>query len=385
MRIVHVTPYFPPDRVGGVGEVVAQLHKALLERGHDSLVITSGTAEGDPTVVMLGTTPVRFAFRCVAAVTLLKNADVVHVHHGEALLLMALARLRPARPAILLTLHVSNRLVGQSNRSIRVGGTRIWDGFDAWSQTYLKAPVKSVLDRVAMMFADRVSFVSRAGAMEVLGASRGSTASVIHNGVLDSPSQAVGTLVEGTELLYIGTANHRKRIGLLPHVLYQVDRSVPGARLRIVGVAGPRRRALAERFRDLGLGDQVIWEGEVSGDLAEFYRASDVLLVPSAYEGMPMVILEAMTLGVAVVATRVGGVEEVVVNGETGLLVPRDDVVAMAEACVQIISGRGGEFGRAGQRRARAEFGVGLQVTEYIDLYSDVAHRPIGIKRGRGT
>ena len=385
MRIVHVTPYFPPDRIGGVGEVVAQLHKELLQRGHDSLVVTSGLTEGDPTVVRLGATAFRFALRCVAATTLLKSADVVHVHHGEALALMALARLRPARPAILLTLHVSNRLIGRSNRSIRIGGTRIWGGFDAWSQTYIKAPIKSGLDRAAMILADCISFVSRAGAIEILGASRGLNAKVIHNGVPESPSRAGGTVVEGTELLYIGAANHRKRIGLLPHVLYRVDRSVPGARLRIVGVSGPVRCALAERFRDLGLGDQVMWEGEVSGDLAEFYQASDVLLVPSAYEGMPMVILEAMTLGVAVVATRVGGVEEVVVNGETGLLVPRDDVVAMAEACVQIVSGRSEEFGCAGQRRAIAEFGVGLQVTEYIDLYSYVAHRPIGLARGRRT
>src|SRR5687768_17870351 len=60
MKVAHVLSYFPPDRIGGVGEVARHVHQALLDQGHDSIVVTSGHTHTDPTVIRIAPTPGRF-------------------------------------------------------------------------------------------------------------------------------------------------------------------------------------------------------------------------------------------------------------------------------------------------------------------------------------
>ncbi len=64
LRVLHVVPYFPPDRMGGVGEVVAHLHRGLLAEGHDSVVLTGGTSHQDPRVIRIASTPTGFVLGC---------------------------------------------------------------------------------------------------------------------------------------------------------------------------------------------------------------------------------------------------------------------------------------------------------------------------------
>ena len=99
---------------------------------------------------------------------------------------------------------------------------------------------------------------------------------------------------------------------------------------------GPLRGELEERSKMLGLNGRVIFTG-IRNDIPEILKIIDVLVVPSLYEGLPTIILEAMAAGVPVVATNVGGNSEIIVNGETGFIVPPKDSSVLAEYIGKIL------------------------------------------------
>jgi glycosyltransferase involved in cell wall biosynthesis len=107
---------------------------------------------------------------------------------------------------------------------------------------------------------------------------------------------------------------------------------VPDADLVLLG-DGPERDALEERASALGLGERVRFLGGGDrGAVLRLFRAVDVAVLSSDWENFPHTVVEALAVGTPVVATAVGGVPEVVVDGENGLLVPPGDVAALAAA-----------------------------------------------------
>ena len=104
-------------------------------------------------------------------------------------------------------------------------------------------------------------------------------------------------------------------------------------------------------------------------DVPEILRDTDVLVLASILpEGSPMVLIEAMAMGVPVVATSVGGVPEIVVNSVTGILVPPGDPQAIAEGIVELLSNasRKAMMGDTARRRAQAQYGA-RAMTERIE------------------
>jgi alpha-maltose-1-phosphate synthase len=100
-----------------------------------------------------------------------------------------------------------------------------------------------------------------------------------------------------------------------------------------------------------------------------------VFACPSLYEPLGIVNLEAMACGTAVVGSRVGGIPEVVADGETGLLVPPGDPAALGAAINVLVSdpGRAAEMGRLGRARAEAEFGWAGIAAQTAALYAELA------------
>jgi glycosyltransferase involved in cell wall biosynthesis len=150
----------------------------------------------------------------------------------------------------------------------------------------------------------------------------------------------------------------------------QIAPEWPDARLLLVG-RGPeeeRLRVLADR---LELSARVHFAGE-QADVAPFLEEMDLYAQSSIAEGMPNSILEAMATGLPVVATAVGGTPEVVVDGETGVLVPPRDPTALAEALAAFLANpaMAAAFGRAGRARVEAHFGeirMQQRVEELLD------------------
>src|SRR6185295_16749851 len=112
-------------------------------------------------------------------------------------------------------------------------------------------------------------------------------------------------------------------------------------------------------------------------DVPDVMRAFDVFVQPSLWEGFGLTAVEAMSVGTPVVASRVGGVEEVVVDGESGVLVPPGDAPALAAACARLMRNRdlAERLARAGVARARERFGIERMVRELEEHYRDLLDR----------
>jgi glycosyltransferase involved in cell wall biosynthesis len=139
---------------------------------------------------------------------------------------------------------------------------------------------------------------------------------------------------ERGRVLYVGGVTRGKRLLDLVDALAQTRRRVPAAHLRVAGPAsdGEYAARVAARIRERGLESAVELLGSLPpADLVEEYRRAALLVLPSGQETSPMVIGEAMAVGVPVVATRTGGLPYLVRDGETGWLVAVADVAALAE------------------------------------------------------
>jgi glycosyltransferase involved in cell wall biosynthesis len=125
-----------------------------------------------------------------------------------------------------------------------------------------------------------------------------------------------------------------KGFDLLIAALGDMVARVPGARVLLIG-DGAQRGVLEAQARALGVADRLHVAGTVT-DLFGLLAAADVLAAPSRNEGMGRVLVEAMALGLPVVGTRVGGIPDVIVDGECGVLVPPEDPAALAAALVEL-------------------------------------------------
>ena len=141
-----------------------------------------------------------------------------------------------------------------------------------------------------------------------------------------------------------------------------LGRQWPDAQLLLVG-RGPEEAALRALADALGVGGRVCFAGE-QADVAPWLARMDVYAQAARLAGISNSILEAMATGLPVVATDVGGTAEVVVHGETGLLVPPGDPIALADALGALLANpaRAEAFGHAGRARAEAHFGEKLML-----------------------
>jgi glycosyltransferase involved in cell wall biosynthesis len=171
----------------------------------------------------------------------------------------------------------------------------------------------------------------------------------------------------------------KKGIPVLFSAARLLSRDFPRLRLAIVG-EGPARAELEDRAAREGVSHRVVFAG-LRRDVPEVVRAFDLLVQPSRWEGFGLTLVEAMAVGTPIVASRVGGIPEVVTDGVSGLLVPPGDPQSLASACGRILGDpqMAARFARAGIERARAEFGIERLVRETEDLYREL------LGRGRGA
>ena len=136
----------------------------------------------------------------------------------------------------------------------------------------------------------------------------------------------------------IGTVGRLTPVKGLSYLIQSVSillRRRKNVRLLIVG-DGAIRKDLEAQARDLGIGESVVFLGHRE-DTLELMQALDIFVLPSLSEGIPMALLEAMAVSRAVVASRVGGIPEIVEDGVEGILVEPMDVTRLAESCMRLI------------------------------------------------
>lgn len=190
-------------------------------------------------------------------------------------------------------------------------------------------------------------------------------------------------------------AGWRQRLGLSPHhrvvsviarlesqkghrflvdALPEVTRRYPTLRALFVG-DGSFRQSLQEQVRSLELQDHVIFTGFQS-DVRPFYQLPEFLVLPSLYEGMPLTAIEAGAASRALVATAVDGTTEVILDGETGLLVPPQSPPALATALLDLLGQpeKARHMGNAARHRVGTLFSLDRQVEQTSQFYQRFGH-----------
>lgn len=335
MRVLLIANTLPPTDVSGVGEQVVQLAAGLEERGHEVKVVgrpRRGLASRKglfPLTVLPATVRALRRF----------EPDAVQVHESDGALAAVAVRLlrrRRTRPLLLALLQVSYIEERRAVRPLRVGEREIGapSGVERRFRRF-KAPLQILLGRVTARMADRVLTPSRRTAREVERDYGVEGVEVLHN-VTGGLQRAVdGGRLRGLPdayLLFVGRLRIRKGVEVLLEALGGLREE--GMELPLVVAGDGEHRAMLERRAgELGLESAVAFLGRCSAEeVRGLLERARVLVVPSIYEGMPLVVLEAMEAGLPVVASAVSGIPEVVVDGETGWLVPPENPPALAAA-----------------------------------------------------
>jgi glycosyltransferase involved in cell wall biosynthesis len=276
-----------------------------------------------------------------------RGTDVLHLHSSKA---GALGRI-----ATLGLRHQPMRILTPHGWSWYVGGRL--------------APLYRMFERFAAGFADVITVVSdqeRADGERVLR-SKSRRLLLIENGVGTSqyrPDGPVATRTEDSLLVCVGRLCKQKGQDLLVSVLPTL--SDPRIRLRLVG-DGPDRGALTDLAHRLGVDDRVEFVGAT--DPRPHLRAADIVVLPSRWEGMSLLLLEAMACGATIISSRTGGSSAV---GESGIVVPVQDMGALRAAIEALMPSprHRTSLGASARARAVAQYDLRQTLTRYEELWN---------------
>lgn len=321
--VVHVTSYYPPF-LGGLEKVVESLATDRSRRGLPVKVLTSrhGQQFGVEAAFVRRFSSWQFANTAIIpgllrALFKLPRTSVIHLHIALAFV-----------PEVVYIAHLFRRIPYVAHLHLDVGPSG-WAGFllRAYKPLVLGPVLRRAGAVVVLTDSQRLHVVRKYGV-------RPDKVSVIPNAV-DEEFVFYGErfLSEKPRLLFVGRLSAQKNVMLLLKALNSVS-----DRFETILVGdGEQASELREAVRVLRL-QNVRFYGRAQGtELRELYRNSDLFVLPSEREGLPLVLLEAMAMGLPIVATDVPGNRDVVVHEKNGLLVPPGDPVAFRSALFRAI------------------------------------------------
>lgn len=169
----------------------------------------------------------------------------------------------------------------------------------------------------------------------------------------------------------VGRLNPQKNFSLFLDIAAQLAPRFPDLHFLLAG-DGPEEKMLREKAAALGISDRVTFSGYVA-DTRLVYLAADVLLMPSRYEGLPMTLLEAMAMGLPVVASQLDGIAEVIGDGREGFLVPSDDASLFVERTAALL--QGAELSSRIAQNARAKIEASFSVERMTSAVEEIYDR----------
>ncbi len=364
-RVLHV---INTAEVGGGSEHLVHLVGGLVPHGFSSAVVVGRDGPtvnrlrqaGAPVAVigpLRGTAVLTLGARFRAA-----QPDLVHLHGSRSGLAGVIAARLSGIWPVIYTAHVF-AFRRQLPRALH------------WAAARAEA--------LTCRFADRVICLSQSDLVEAAAC-----------GI---PTDRFTVVANGVAIALVVTPNDRRSefgldpgvpvVGMISRLVPQKDpitflrmarlvtEMVPDVRFLLVG-DGPLRRAVERAVQETGLSDRVIVTGFRS-DVNELLQTMDVVVLTSLWEGLPLTLLEAMAAARPVVATLVAGSSDVVVNGETGFLVPPHDPVQIAAAVTQLIQNPAlrQAMGQQGRTRVARDFSLSRMVQETVNVYRAVLHK----------
>jgi glycosyltransferase involved in cell wall biosynthesis len=385
MRILVVTAQFLPV-VGGAERQAHALAKLLLARGHRATVLTRRlpdlaaheTIDGVPVVRAIRTVDVGPLFGVLYVLCVLwfllrhrREWDVVHVVsvYLDAYTAVATRKLHG------LPVVVRPACAGYYGDLARLERFRVWPVFPGFDRRTIRELIRTIAR------ADAFIANSREVREELVAAGcPGGKIAHIPNGVdlsrfhPDPAARAADGrrrlgLPDGPLVVFAGRLDPQKGLHTLVAAMRSPALAAAGAHLLLLG-DGPQRADLAQAIERADLADRVLFRGVVE-DVAPYLRAGDLFALPTLGEGMPNALLEAMATGLPCVASAVGGCRDVIVDGETGLLVPVEDATAFQAALEALVESAAlrERLGAAARQAAVARFGLERMVDRYEACY----------------
>jgi glycogen(starch) synthase len=330
------------DPIGGMQNHTAELTRALDRRGVLQTVLTTRPPTAPrfqrlgnhARVIRLGL-PVRRLRQlygpqaAILAPILAARADVVHVHLGEDLAVLPLgaAAARIHHLPLVLTVHTSLRHT-LAVRDFRSAVLKTLGGqIERWGEHSAEAVLVITPRLYRLLLSDGVE------ERRVHVIPPGVNPSLFE-GPFEDPFSGVGK----PRVVFVGRLAPQKGVRTLVAAAGLLED--PSAQVLLVG-DGPERKALEKEAKRIGVADRLLFEGFLAHErLPAVLAHADLLVLPSIYEELGTVLLEAMQAGLPVVASKTGGIPDVIEDGVNGLLVPPGEPGALARAIDRLLAER---------------------------------------------
>jgi L-malate glycosyltransferase len=362
---------------GGMETMAVNLSIALHQRGHHVTVIAlDAGGRHEATLNDRGISSIVLGGRRLSDIgrhrTLARalrdaSADVVHTHHFSPLLHTLAAATSAGWLPIVHTEHSYQYLEGRPDYRLALWGMSL-------------RCRRVVLVGRAMMYYYRTRVRIPEGRLKVIpnGVSQPAGASASDR----KAARAVLGLPDGHLVVSAGRLFPVKRYEDLLAAAALARKNIEGLHLVLLG-EGPERERLGSLSRELGIGDIVQFPGWRE-DAARWIACADAFVLTSRSEGLPMAALEAMALGIPVIATTVGDLPEMLQGGEAGILVPVGAPQDVADAIVRLARDPlvAAQFGRAGRTRVAQAYSQDAMVDAYTALYGRNGRAPVGLSSG---
>ncbi|WP_228715148.1 glycosyltransferase family 4 protein [Marinobacter salsuginis] len=366
LRIVYVITR--SDVMGGASVHLLDLAQGMQELGHDVTILVGGNG------LVVQRAKAR-GLSCVPVEHLVREIRIFEDFRGYLEIRSRLAELTPD----IVHLHsakagILGRFAAKSLNIPCVYTAHGWPFTEGVSEG--KRRIYKLIERVMAGLCSKIITVSNYDRAIALDSNVGSEEKLVtvHNGVPDLDSRSLsedeGEAKELVRLIMVARFEEPKDQKLLLEALSELSH-LPWV-MEFVG-DGPKLESMKELTVELGLGDKVYFLGS-QGNVAANLRRADLFVLISRWEGLPLTILEAMRAGLPVVASNVGGVSEAVIDGETGLLVPRDGKGDLERTLCRLVTNPQErlEMGLAGRSRYDSEFTFEAMRQKTLMVYRDV-------------
>ena len=389
MNILILTDYYPPEKLGGVGEIAKNLKHAYESRGHRTTVLTTGEKnENDRTQGVIRSTKrlILGVFRNnIIALRMIIRAevDVINLHQSATTLFLLCKPFFRHFPFVINSFQVSYFTEFQEIRTVTLEGRTFRPRFKEYLEKFLFAPVHIALDFIGYGLSDIVTIVSNSGRNEfsnTYGKVWRKAVQVIPNGVnplkfkfdeTEAYPNLQGKISGKVVLTYVGVFRVRKRVFNLLYALREVLKQNKQIVLLLVGGGRGYETQIRALAQELGVEEHVVFVGKVPNeDIPRLLKLTDVFCLLSAYEGMPVAILEAMSMGKPVLSSDVSGMKDLIQNGKNGILTPVDDIQAIIQALKSLVSNNENrrKLGEQARKDIVEKYSWNVIAQKYVDL-----------------
>ncbi len=373
MKVCFVTNIFPPDSLGGPGEVVYNLQKFMIKQGIEAYVFTCGTNDRRyaKTIRTFGG---KRLFPIVSPLYFKKikknHFDIINFHSESGMGIAPLMYFNRTSK-IITTLHSEVLTESNSTKAVMIADSVI----ENLSQEELITKHLLALIKITGIYMDiavskRIIAVSEKTKQDFLRQHQipQEKISVIHNGV---DSQRFNPKVSGEAIrktyslgsspliLTVSGNIFIKGTVFALYALAEVAKTFPQVKLIVLGVSDKNKERLYPILKNLGIQKNVSIIGSIPNfEMPFYYSSSDIVLFPSLSENFPIALLEAMSSAKPVIASRVGGIPEIVSNGNNGIFVSPGNIEEIAKSLLYLLENPliGRKMGEMGRKIVQEKF-----------------------------